>query len=96
MVTALVLLWFSTLITPPCRPLTSEPLATLASEAVELVDACTRILAGTGQTVVPVQVTVLPHPARLAVTSVAGNAEGAVDENECLLGPCYHSATRVT
>ena len=56
-----------------CRPLTSEALATLAGEAIELVDARSSILAGTRQTVIPVQVTVLPHPSRLTVTAVTGN-----------------------
>ena len=55
-----------------CHPLTSEALATLAGEAIELVDACASILAGTWQTVVPVQVTVLSHPSRLTVTAVTG------------------------
>lgn len=49
---------------------TSETLAALAGEAIELVDACPSILAGTWQTVVPVQVTVLPHPSGLTVTAV--------------------------
>lgn len=54
------------------RPLTSEALATFAGEAIELVNACASILARTRQTVVPVQVTVLPHPPRLTVTAVTG------------------------
>lgn len=33
---------------------TSEALTTLAGEAIELVDACASVLAGTGQAVVPV------------------------------------------
>lgn len=37
-----------------CHILTSEALATLAGEAIELVDARASILAGTGQAVVPV------------------------------------------
>lgn len=49
---------------------TSEALATLAGEAIELIDACARILAGTRQTVIPVQVTVFPHPSGLTVTAV--------------------------
>lgn len=49
---------------------TSEALATLAGEAIELVDACSSILAGTWQAVVPVQVTVLSHPSRLTVTAI--------------------------
>lgn len=49
---------------------TSEALTTLAGEAVKLVDACASILARTWQTVVPVQITVLPHPSRLTVTAV--------------------------
>lgn len=49
---------------------TSETLATLASEAIELVNARSSILAGTRQTVIPVQVTVLPHPSGLTVTAV--------------------------
>lgn len=56
-----------------CHPLTSEALATLAGEAIELVDARASVLARTWQTVIPVQVTVLPHPSRLAVTAVTGN-----------------------
>lgn len=56
-----------------CHPLTSEALATLAGEAIELIDTRSSILAGTRQTVVPVQVTVLPHPSRLTVTAVTGN-----------------------
>lgn len=48
----------------------SEALATLAGEAIELVDARASILAGTRQTVIPVQVTVLPHPSGLTVTAV--------------------------
>lgn len=56
-----------------CHTLTSEALATLASEAIQLVDARASILAGTWQTVVSVQVTVLPHPSRLTVTAVTGN-----------------------
>ena len=55
------------------QPLTSEALTTLAGEAIELVDACASILAGTWQTVVSVQVTVLSHPSRLTVTAVTGN-----------------------
>lgn len=58
-----------------CQLLTSEALATLAGEAIELVDASASILAGTGQTVVPVQVTVLPHPSGLTVTAVTGNTD---------------------
>lgn len=52
--------------------LTSEALATLAGEAIKLVNACASILAGTRQTVVPVQVAVLSHPSRLTVTAVTG------------------------
>lgn len=37
-----------------CHPLTSEALATLAGEAIELVNARASILAGTRQTVVSV------------------------------------------
>lgn len=55
-----------------CPTLTSEALAALAGETIELVDACASILAGTRQTVVPVQVTVLSHPSRLTVTPVTG------------------------
>ena len=51
--------------------LTSEALATLAVEAIELVNARASVLARAGQTVVPVQVTVLAHPARLAVAAVS-------------------------
>lgn len=54
------------------RFLTSEALATLASEAVQLVNACASILARTRQTIISVQVTVLPHPTGLAVTAVTG------------------------
>lgn len=53
-----------------CHTLTSEALATLAGEAIELVNARPGILAGTRQTIVPVQVTVLPHPSRLTVTAI--------------------------
>lgn len=56
-----------------CHPLTSEALATLAGEAIELVDARASILTGTRQTVIPVQVTILPHPSGLTVTAVTGN-----------------------
>lgn len=49
---------------------TSEALATLAGKTVELVDARASILAGTWQTVVPVQITILPHPSGLTVTAV--------------------------
>lgn len=49
---------------------TSEALPTLAGEAIELVDTCASILARTWQTVIPVQVTVLPHPSGLTVTAV--------------------------
>lgn len=56
-----------------CQTLTSEALATLAGEAIELVNACASILAGTWQTVVPVQVAVLPHPSWLTVTAIAGD-----------------------
>lgn len=52
-------------------PLTSEPLATLADEAVELVDAGAGILAGAGRAVVAVLVAVLADPAGLAVAAVA-------------------------
>lgn len=55
-----------------CHSLTSEALATLAGETIELVNACASILTGTWQTVVPVQVTVLSHPSRLTVTAVTG------------------------
>lgn len=55
------------------HPLTSEALTTLAGETIELVDACACVLAGAWQTVVPVQVTVLPHPSGLTVTAVTGN-----------------------
>lgn len=54
--------------------LTPEALTTLAGEAIELVDTSASILAGTRQTVVSVQVTVLSHPSRLTVTAVTGNA----------------------
>lgn len=56
---------------PGASPLTSEPLATLAHEAVELVDAGAGVLAGTGGAVVTVLVAVLAHPAGLAVAAVA-------------------------
>lgn len=59
-----------TLVDVHLAEITSEALATLAGEAIELVDACASILAGTWQTVVPVQVTVLSHPSRLTVTAV--------------------------
>lgn len=71
-----------------CHPLTSETLATLAGEAIELVDARASILAGTWQTVVPVQVTVLPHPSGLAVTAVTGNTgEQSIRKPEYKLKP---------
>lgn len=57
----------------PCHTLTSEALATLAGEAIELVDARASILAGTRQTIVPVQVTVLPNPSWLTVTAITRN-----------------------
>lgn len=59
-----------TLIDVHLAEVTSEALAALAGETIELVDACASILAGTRQTVVPVQVTVLSHPSRLTVTPV--------------------------
>lgn len=52
------------------HPLTSEALPTLASEAIELVNTRASVLAGTRQTVVPVQVAVLSHPSGLTVTTV--------------------------
>lgn len=57
-------------------PLTSEALATLACEAIELVYAGASVLAGAGQTVVPVQVTVFAHPPWLTVTAVPGERAG--------------------
>lgn len=65
--------------------LTSEALATLAGEAVQLVNACASILARTWQTVIPVQVTVLPHPSGLAVTAVSGKGRQILIYNEFLL-----------
>lgn len=62
--------------------LTSEALATLAGEAVQLVNACASILARTWQTIIPVQVTVLPHPSRLAVTAVTGKGQQILSDNE--------------
>lgn len=56
----------------PSSP-TSEALATLAGEAVELVDAGAGILARAGRAVVPVLVTVLADPSGLAVAAVAVN-----------------------
>lgn len=60
---------------------TSEALTTLAGEAIQLVDARAGILARTGQTVVPVQVTVLSHPSWLTVTAVTIDviSAGAMD-----------------
>lgn len=51
-------------------PLTSESLATLADEAVELVDAGAGVLAGAWRAVVAVLVAVLADPAGLAVAAV--------------------------
>lgn len=48
----------------------SEPLTALAGETVELIYASASILARTWQTVIPIQVTVLPNPSRLTVTAV--------------------------
>lgn len=56
-------------------PLTFEALATLADETVELVDACSSVLARTWQTVIPVQVTVFPYPSRFTVTAVTVNTD---------------------
>lgn len=64
--------------------LTSEALATLAGEAVQLVNACASILARTWQTVIPVQVAVLPHPSRLAVTAVTGKGQQILIDNQFL------------
>lgn len=64
--------------------LTSEALATLAGEAVQLVNTCASILARTWQTVIPVQVTVLPHPSGLAVTAVTGKGQQTLIDNEFL------------
>lgn len=50
--------------------ITSEALATLASEAIQLIDTSAGILTGTRETVVSVQVTVLPHPTGLTVTAI--------------------------
>lgn len=60
----------STFIDVHLAEVTSEALATLAGEAIELVDARASILAGTRQTIVPVQVTVLPNPSWLTVTAI--------------------------
>lgn len=68
-----------------CHPLTSEALTTLANETIELVDACARILAGTRQTVVPVQVTVLSHPSGLTVTAVTGNTGVVINPKDAKL-----------
>lgn len=57
--------------------LTSEALATLAGEAVELVDAGAGVLAGAGRAVVPVLVAVLADPPGLAVAAVATSARAA-------------------
>lgn len=67
--------------------LTSEALATLAGEAVQLVDACASILARARQTIVPVQVTVLPHPSGLAVTAVPGTGQRSLSDDAFLLPP---------
>lgn len=62
--------------------LTSEALATLAGEAVQLVNACASILARTWQAIIPVQVTVLPYPSRLTVTAVTGKGQHVLNDNE--------------
>lgn len=56
-------------------------MSTFAAESVELVDAGPRVLTGTWQTVVPVQIAVLSHPSRLTVTAVSVDVvpAGAVD-----------------
>lgn len=60
---------------------TSKALSTFAAETVELVDARAGVLAGTWQTVVPVQITVLSHPPRFTITAVTVDVipAGAVD-----------------
>lgn len=63
----------STLVDVHLAEVTSEALATLAGKTIELVDARASILTGTRQAVVSVQVTVLPHPTRLAVTAITIN-----------------------
>lgn len=60
----------STLIDVHLAQVTSEALAALAVEAVELVDARASVVTGAGQAVVSVQVTVLAHPPGLTVTAV--------------------------
>lgn len=60
----------STFVDVHLAEITSKALATLAIEAIELVDTRASVLAGTRQTVVPVQVTVLSHPSGLTVTTV--------------------------
>lgn len=60
---------------------TSEALSTFAAKTIELVDAGARVLAGTWQTVVPVQIAVLSHPTRFTITAVTVDVipAGAVD-----------------
>lgn len=70
--------------------LTSEALPTLAGEAVQLVNARASILARAWQTIVPVQVTVLPHPAGLAVAAVTGRGQQILTDKSIPFPPQQH------
>lgn len=67
--------------------LTSEALPTLAGEAVQLVNARARILARTWQAIIPVQVTVLPHPPGLAVAAVTGRGQHILTDQSIPFSP---------